>query len=101
MDRYLTRWLDIPDLRRIDVYEAHGGYGALRKALFEMTPEQIINEVKNSNLRGAAARPFRPASNGASSPRTPRSRSTSVAMPTRASPARSPTATSWSTTRTP
>jgi len=58
MERYLTRWLDIPDLRRIEVYEAHGGYGALRKALFEMTPEQIINEVKNSNLRGRGGAAF-------------------------------------------
>jgi NADH-quinone oxidoreductase subunit F len=58
MERYLTRWLDIPDLRRIEVFEAHGGYRALRKALFEMTPEQIINEVKNSNLRGRGGAAF-------------------------------------------
>jgi NADH-quinone oxidoreductase subunit F len=58
MERYLTRWLDIPDLRRIEVYETHGGYCALRKALFEMTPEQIVNEVKNSNLRGRGGAAF-------------------------------------------
>ncbi|MEO0083419.1 MAG: NADH-quinone oxidoreductase subunit NuoF [candidate division WOR-3 bacterium] len=33
-------------------YIAIGGYQALAKALFEMTPEQIINEVKNAGLRG-------------------------------------------------
>jgi NADH-quinone oxidoreductase subunit F len=58
MERILTRWLDIPDLRRIDVYEAHDGYQALRKALFEMKPEDIINEVKSSNLRGRGGAAF-------------------------------------------
>ncbi len=58
MEKILTRWLDIPDLRKLEVYEAHGGYQALRKALFEMTPEQIINEVKNSNLRGRGGAAF-------------------------------------------
>ncbi len=58
MERILTRWLDIPELRRLEVYEAHGGYRGLRKALFEMTPEQIINEVKASNLRGRGGAAF-------------------------------------------
>ena len=58
MERILTRWLDIPELRRLEVYEAHGGYQALRKALFDMTPEQIINEVKASNLRGRGGAAF-------------------------------------------
>ncbi len=58
MERILSRWLDIPDLRHLEVYVAHGGYRALRKALFEMTPDQIINEVKNSNLRGRGGAAF-------------------------------------------
>jgi NADH-quinone oxidoreductase subunit F len=57
MERILTRWEEIPDLRRLAVYEAHGGYAALRKA-FEMTPEEIINEVKASNLRGRGGAAF-------------------------------------------
>ncbi len=52
------RWLDIPDIRRLDVYEANGGYQALRKALFDMKPEEIINEVKSSNLRGRGGAAF-------------------------------------------
>jgi NADH-quinone oxidoreductase subunit F len=36
----------------IDEYIAREGYKALAKALTEMTPEDIINEVKNSGLRG-------------------------------------------------
>jgi len=58
MERILTRWMDIPDLRRLDVYVGNGGYKALRKALFDMSPEQIINEVKNSNLRGRGGAAF-------------------------------------------
>jgi NADH-quinone oxidoreductase subunit F len=42
---------DIADLHKIDVYEYHGGYQALRKA-FEMKPEDVIEEVKKSGLRG-------------------------------------------------
>lgn len=42
---------DIPNLHKIDVYEAHGGYGALRKAL-QMKPEEVTDEVKKSGLRG-------------------------------------------------
>lgn len=42
---------DIKDLHKIDVYEANGGYKALRKAL-TMKPEEVTDEVKKSNLRG-------------------------------------------------
>jgi NADH:ubiquinone oxidoreductase subunit F (NADH-binding)/(2Fe-2S) ferredoxin/Pyruvate/2-oxoacid:ferredoxin oxidoreductase delta subunit len=38
--------------RYIDDYIALGGYSALSKALLEMTPEQVLEEVKKSNLRG-------------------------------------------------
>ncbi|MBC7130950.1 4Fe-4S binding protein, partial [Candidatus Bathyarchaeota archaeon] len=40
------------DPTSIEDYIAHGGYSALVKALFQMTPEQVIEEVKKSNLRG-------------------------------------------------
>jgi len=36
----------------IDDYLALGGYAALSKALFKMSPEEIIEEVKKSGLRG-------------------------------------------------
>jgi len=36
----------------IDEYIARDGYKALAKALSEMTPEDIVNEIKNSGLRG-------------------------------------------------
>jgi NADH-quinone oxidoreductase subunit F len=43
---------------KIEHYIARGGYQALRKALLEMTPEQVINEVKNSGLRGRGGAGF-------------------------------------------
>ncbi|MCJ7713785.1 NAD(P)H-dependent oxidoreductase subunit E, partial [Candidatus Bathyarchaeota archaeon] len=38
--------------KRIEDYLAIGGYEALEKALFRMTPEDIIQEIKVSKLRG-------------------------------------------------
>jgi NADH-quinone oxidoreductase subunit F len=43
---------DIVDLHILEVYEKNGGYSALKKALTKMTPDEVINEVKTSNLRG-------------------------------------------------
>jgi len=43
--------LDIPELHRLEVYRQHGGYEAFRRAL-QMTPEEVIEEVKRSGLRG-------------------------------------------------
>jgi len=42
----------IIDPKNIKDYIALGGYRALAKVLFEMTPEQVLEEVKKSNLRG-------------------------------------------------
>jgi NADH-quinone oxidoreductase subunit F len=40
------------DPNNIDDYLAVGGYSALSKALFKMSPEEIIEEIKKSGLRG-------------------------------------------------
>ncbi len=40
------------DPTSVEDYLAIGGYQALAKALFEMTPEQVIKEVKGAKLRG-------------------------------------------------
>jgi NADH-quinone oxidoreductase subunit F len=49
MEKYILP--DIPDYHTLSVYEQHGGYGALKKAL-TMKPDEIIDELKKSNLRG-------------------------------------------------
>ncbi len=46
------------DPKNIDDYLAIGGYAALVKALFEMTPETVVDEVKKSNLRGRGGAGF-------------------------------------------
>jgi NADH:ubiquinone oxidoreductase subunit F (NADH-binding)/(2Fe-2S) ferredoxin/Pyruvate/2-oxoacid:ferredoxin oxidoreductase delta subunit len=46
------------DPKRIDDYIAVGGYSALAKALLEMTPEQVLNEVKEASLRGRGGAGF-------------------------------------------
>ncbi len=40
------------DPRSIEDYLAGGGYSALSKALFEMGPKQVLEEIKKANLRG-------------------------------------------------
>jgi len=42
----------LTDAESIDDYISLGGYSALAKALLEMTPEQVLDEVKKANLRG-------------------------------------------------
>ena len=51
------RW-GTKDSRKLDVYVKQAGYKALEKALKEMTPESIIEEVKKSNLRGRGGAGF-------------------------------------------
>jgi NADH-quinone oxidoreductase subunit F len=47
-----------PDSHTLRVYEAAGGYQALRKALKEKTPAEVTEEVKKSNLRGRGGAGF-------------------------------------------
>src|SRR5215470_12547397 len=51
------RW-GIKDSHKIEVFKKHGGYTALEKALRDMTPESIIDEVKKSGLRGRGGAGF-------------------------------------------
>jgi len=46
------------DPNRIEDYIAVGGYSALVKALREMTPVEVIEEMKKSNLRGRGGAGF-------------------------------------------
>src|SRR5512147_1237424 len=55
--KVLTRRFGLPNSQSLDTYLAHEGFTAFRKAL-EMTPEQLIDEVKASNLRGRGGAGF-------------------------------------------
>jgi len=54
----LTRWFGTENLQSIDVYEGLGGYRTWKKALTEMAPADITNEVKVSGLRGRGGAGF-------------------------------------------
>jgi NADH-quinone oxidoreductase subunit F len=54
----LTRNFDRESLFRIETYVETGGYAALRKALKDMTPAQVLAEVKAASLRGRGGAGF-------------------------------------------
>jgi len=56
--RIVLRHCGLIDPTSIDEYIAVGGYQALGKVLSEMTPEQLIEEVKKSGLRGRGGAGF-------------------------------------------
>ena len=53
----LTRRFRLPNPQSIETYLANEGYQGLQKAL-AMTPEQVIEEVKASGLRGRGGAGF-------------------------------------------
>ena len=56
--RIVLRNCGVINPENIEEYIARDGYLALEKALFEMTPEQIVDEVKKSGLRGRGGAGF-------------------------------------------
>ncbi len=56
--RITLRNCGLIDPENIDEYIARGGYEALGKALMTMKPEQVIDEVKRSGLRGRGGAGF-------------------------------------------
>jgi NADH-quinone oxidoreductase subunit F len=57
VEKVITRNWDTPQSHTLESYRRSGGYRALKKAL-EMTPDQVTNEVKKSNLRGRGGAGF-------------------------------------------
>ncbi len=54
----LTANIHKPDSHTLPVYEAGGGYQAIRKVLGEMSPVQVVDLVKASGLRGRGGAGF-------------------------------------------
>ncbi len=54
----ISRRFGVPGSRTLEVYRQQEGYQALEKALKLMTPEQVVDEVKQSNLRGRGGAGF-------------------------------------------
>src|SRR6266571_7333366 len=56
--KILTKNMHVPNLREIGVYESLGGYQGLRKSLRDCKPNDIIEIVKKSGLRGRGGAGF-------------------------------------------
>jgi NADH-quinone oxidoreductase subunit F len=56
--KLLTEYINVPDIHTFDVYRKHGGYASVEKALKTMTPEEVVEEVKKSGLRGRGGAGF-------------------------------------------
>lgn len=50
--------VNIPGINTYEVYRQNGGYTAVEKALKNFTPDQIVEEVKKSGLRGRGGAGF-------------------------------------------
>ncbi len=48
----------VPGINTLNVYRQHGGYRSVEKALKTLTPEQVLEEVKSSGLRGRGGAGF-------------------------------------------
>jgi NADH-quinone oxidoreductase subunit F len=59
LEKYvLLRHWDVENIHEIEVYLANGGYEALKKALRDMNPATVTNEVRASGLRGRGGAGF-------------------------------------------
>ena len=58
MTHFLYRHRDIPEIKKFDVYQQNGGFESLKKVITSMQPQQLIDEVKASGLRGRGGAGF-------------------------------------------
>lgn len=50
--------IEIDGIRSFEVYRKNGGYSSVEKALKTLTPDQVVEEVKTSGLRGRGGAGF-------------------------------------------
>lgn len=58
MPLLLLEHAQVPNIHTFEVYRKHGGYKSLEKVLKTMSPEQVVDEVKKSGLRGRGGAGF-------------------------------------------
>ena len=58
MEHILLRHRDIPNIDQLDVYLQHGGFEAFKKVVTTMKPEEVVEEVFKSGLRGRGGAGF-------------------------------------------
>ena len=56
--KLLTEHVNVEGIETFEVYRKHGGYRAVEKALKTMTPDEVVDEVKKSGLRGRGGAGF-------------------------------------------
>src|ERR1700680_3393979 len=54
----ISRLFGVKDSHKLEVYLANDGYKGMERALKELTPDQVVDEVKKSNLRGRGGAGF-------------------------------------------
>ncbi len=57
-EKIISKFFDIENGHTINVYEKHGGYETIKRVLKKMSPDQVIQVVTNSNLRGLGGAGF-------------------------------------------
>jgi NADH-quinone oxidoreductase subunit F len=56
--KLLIEHADVPDIHTLKVYKEKGGYASVEKALRSMSPNDVVEEVKKSGLRGRGGAGF-------------------------------------------
>src|SRR6478752_1689881 len=56
--KLLLEHINVPGIETYDVYRKNGGYAAVEKAFSKMTPDEVMEEVKKSGLRGRGGAGF-------------------------------------------
>ncbi|SFC57488.1 NADH-quinone oxidoreductase subunit F [Parapedobacter composti] len=56
--KLLLTHIDVPGIQTFEVYRQKGGYRAVEKALKTLTPDDVVEEVKKSGLRGRGGAGF-------------------------------------------
>ncbi|OZI08632.1 NADH-quinone oxidoreductase subunit F [Siphonobacter sp. BAB-5385] len=58
LPKILTAHTHLPGIETFDVYRKNGGYAAVEKAIQTMTPDEVVEEVKKSGVRGRGGAGF-------------------------------------------
>lgn len=69
--KILTQFIHDPGQTDIAVYEKNGGYQALRKAIPQIAPDTVLEQVKESGLRGRGGAGFQTGLKWSFLPKTP------------------------------
>jgi NADH-quinone oxidoreductase subunit F len=56
--KLLTEHINVEGINTFEVYRKHGGYRSVEKALKTMTPDEVVEEVKKSGIRGRGGAGF-------------------------------------------